>query len=69
LHRRKVLFKQRVTAGKIRDCHGDLRSGHIYLTDGIQIIDFIEFNERFRYRMPGSIISNNLKASSNLWMT
>ena len=49
LHRRKVLFEQRVNAGKIRDCHGDLRSGHIYLTDGIQIIDCIEFNERFRY--------------------
>jgi hypothetical protein len=49
LHRRKVLFKQRVNAGKIRDCHGDLRSGHIYFTDDIQIIDCIEFNERFRY--------------------
>ena len=49
LHRRKVLFKHRVVAGKIRDCHGDLRSGHIYFTDGIQIIDCIEFNERFRY--------------------
>jgi hypothetical protein len=44
-----VLFKQRVNAGKIRDCHGDLRSGHIYFTDDIQIIDCIEFNERFRY--------------------
>jgi aminoglycoside phosphotransferase family enzyme len=49
LHRRKELFKQRVNAGKIRDCHGDLRSGHIYFTDDIQIIDCIEFNERFRY--------------------
>ena len=49
LHRKKLLFKQRVNKGKIRDCHGDLRSGHIYLTDGIQIIDCIEFNERFRY--------------------
>ena len=49
LHRRKVLFEQRITAGKIRDCHGDLRSDHIYFTDGIQIIDCIEFNKRFRY--------------------
>jgi aminoglycoside phosphotransferase family enzyme/predicted kinase len=49
LNRRKVLFEQRVNRGKIRDCHGDLRSGHIYLTDGIQIIDCIEFNERYRY--------------------
>ncbi len=49
LHRRKVLFEHRVDAGKIRDCHGDLRSGHIYFADGIQIIDCIEFNERFSY--------------------
>lgn len=49
LHRRKILFEQRIEAGKIRDCHGDLRSGHIYWTDTIQIIDCIEFNERFRY--------------------
>ena len=34
---------------KIRDCHGDLRSGHIYFENGIQIVDCIEFNERFRY--------------------
>jgi len=49
LHRRKILFQHRVDAGKIRDCHGDLRSGHIYFTDGMQIIDCIEFNDRFRY--------------------
>jgi predicted kinase len=49
LHRRRALFNQRVQSGKIRDCHGDLRSGHIYFDDGIQIIDCIEFNQRFRY--------------------
>jgi len=50
LRRRKELFDQRIERGKIRDCHGDLRTGHIYFTDdGIQIIDCIEFNERFRY--------------------
>jgi aminoglycoside phosphotransferase family enzyme/predicted kinase len=50
LSRRKMLFQKRVESGKIRDCHGDLRSGHIYFAeDGIQIIDCIEFNERFRY--------------------
>ncbi len=47
--KRKALFDQRVKAGKIRDCHGDLRSGHIYWADTIQVIDCIEFNERFRY--------------------
>jgi aminoglycoside phosphotransferase family enzyme/predicted kinase len=50
LRRRKGLFHQRIEGGKIQDCHGDLRTGHIYFTDdGIQIIDCIEFNERFRY--------------------
>ncbi|MBT8364189.1 MAG: AAA family ATPase, partial [Deltaproteobacteria bacterium] len=49
LQRRQALFKRRVKHGKIRDCHGDLRTGHIYFTDGIKIIDCIEFNDRFRY--------------------
>jgi hypothetical protein len=49
LQRRRALFEQRVEGGKIRDCHGDLRSGHIYIDGGIQIIDCIEFNQRFRY--------------------
>ena len=49
LIRRKALFERRVERGKIRDCHGDLRTGHIYFCDGIQIIDCIEFNDRFRY--------------------
>jgi len=49
LRRRKELFERRMEEEKIRDCHGDLRSGHIYFEDGIQIVDCIEFNERFRY--------------------
>jgi aminoglycoside phosphotransferase family enzyme/predicted kinase len=49
LIRRKALFDRRVDQEKIRDCHGDLRLGHIYFCKGIQIIDCIEFNERFRY--------------------
>lgn len=49
LRRWKALFEHRVENGKIRDCHGDLRSGHVYFADEIQIIDCIEFNERFRY--------------------
>ena len=43
------MFQRRVEHGKIRDCHGDLRAGHIYFADGIKIIDCIEFNDRFRY--------------------
>jgi hypothetical protein len=45
----QALLTQRIALGRIRDGHGDLRSDHIYLIDGIQIIDCIEFNERFRY--------------------
>jgi uncharacterized protein len=51
LHRKKELFENRIKSKKIRDCHGDLRTGHIYFTDeGIQIIDCIEFNDRFRFQ-------------------
>ncbi|MDO9262354.1 MAG: AAA family ATPase [Desulfosalsimonadaceae bacterium] len=51
LHRRKPLFDDRVRDRKIRDCHGDLKTGHVYFADdGIQIIDCIEFNERFRFQ-------------------
>lgn len=50
LQRNRNLFRRRVEDGKIRDCHGDLRSGHVYFTaDGIAIIDCIEFNDRFRF--------------------
>jgi len=50
LRRKKELFENRIKGKKIRDCHGDLRTGHIYFTnEGIQIIDCIEFNERFRF--------------------
>ena len=58
LHRRKNLFDNRIESGKIRDCHGDLRTGHIYFADdGIQIIDCIEFNKRFRYHDIASDLS------------
>jgi len=49
LRRRRRLFERRIEGEKIRDCHGDLRSGHVYFHDGIQIVDCIEFNDRFRY--------------------
>lgn len=49
LVRRQGLFARRVETERIRDCHGDLRTGHVYFVDGIQIIDCIEFNNRFRY--------------------
>ena len=49
LKRKQHLFERRIKEGKIRDCHGDLRTDHIYYTKVIQIIDCIEFNQRFRY--------------------
>jgi len=43
------IFHRRIAAGRIRDCHGDLRLEHIFWGDEISIFDCIEFNERFRY--------------------
>lgn len=48
VNRRRV-FEKRIDQGRIRDGHGDLRCEHVYLHGGIQIIDCIEFNDRFRY--------------------
>lgn len=43
-------FAARVTSGRIRDGHGDLRLEHVYLLPGRAplVIDCIDFNERFR---------------------
>ena len=49
LSQRKDLFERRVVNGKIKDCHGDLKTEHIYVDTPIQIIDCIEFNDRFRF--------------------
>jgi aminoglycoside phosphotransferase family enzyme len=43
------LFKKRKVENRVRDCHGDIHSGNIFVTDKIYIFDAIEFNERFRY--------------------
>ncbi len=47
--RQKGLFEARMSAGRIRDCHGDLHMEHICLTEDLHIFDCIEFNDRFRY--------------------
>jgi aminoglycoside phosphotransferase family enzyme len=44
-----ALFESRIARKRIRDCHGDLHSGNIFVTDQICIFDAIEFNDRFRY--------------------
>jgi aminoglycoside phosphotransferase family enzyme/predicted kinase len=49
LESRRELFQRRIEAERIRDGHGDLRTDHVYFFGGIQIIDCIEFNDRFRY--------------------
>ena len=49
MERNAHLFERRVRNGRIRDCHGDMHSGNIFVTDRIYIFDAIEFNERFRY--------------------
>jgi aminoglycoside phosphotransferase family enzyme len=48
--KRNVPFlEKRVAEGRVRDCHGDIHSGNIFVTDRIYVFDAIEFNERFRY--------------------
>jgi aminoglycoside phosphotransferase family enzyme len=49
LEKNKALIENRTTNNRIRDCHGDLHSGNIFITDKICIFDAIEFNDRFRY--------------------
>ncbi len=44
-----TLFGKRMLENRIRDCHGDIHSGNIFVADKIYIFDAIEFNERFRY--------------------
>lgn len=39
----------RIAGGHIRDGHGDLRAEHVYMENGVEIIDCIEFTRRFRY--------------------
>ena len=43
------VFKGRSNTGMIRDCHGDLHAGNIFLTDEPIIFDCIEFKPAFRY--------------------
>ncbi|MFH1393917.1 MAG: phosphotransferase, partial [Candidatus Micrarchaeota archaeon] len=45
----RALFDKRQAEGRIKDCHGDLHSANIFLTDGIVIFDCIEFSRDFRY--------------------
>ncbi len=44
------VFRARQRGGRIRECHGDMRAEHICFVDGLQFIDCIEFDARFRNR-------------------
>ncbi|MDK9706744.1 MAG: hypothetical protein OEL83_06800 [Desulforhopalus sp.] len=48
---REELFNERIAAGRIRDCHGDLYSGNICLAapEKIHIFDCLEFNDSLRF--------------------
>jgi aminoglycoside phosphotransferase family enzyme len=49
MERNKKLLDSRRSNGRIRDCHGDIHSGNIFVTDRVYIFDAIEFSKRFRY--------------------
>jgi aminoglycoside phosphotransferase family enzyme len=40
---------QRIADGRVRECHGDLRLEHCYLTDPLSIIDPLEFAIEHRF--------------------
>jgi aminoglycoside phosphotransferase family enzyme len=48
LHERARTVARRARERRIIDGHGDLRPEHIWLTDGIKIIDCLEFNAQLR---------------------
>jgi aminoglycoside phosphotransferase family enzyme/predicted kinase len=43
----KQLFTKRIHDQKIKQCHGDLHSHNIFITDKVYIFDCLEFNPRF----------------------
>ena len=49
MQKNQALLEKRIADGRVRDCHGDIHSGNIFVTDRVYIFDAIEFNERFRY--------------------
>lgn len=58
LEQARALIEERSRRGIPCECHGDLKTDHVYLfpdaapPDDLIIIDCIEFNERFRYIDP-----------------
>ncbi|MFN7991359.1 MAG: hypothetical protein U0R44_04350 [Candidatus Micrarchaeia archaeon] len=48
MKRNDGLLRRRAGGGFVRDCHGDLHTANVFLTDPIRAIDCIEFNADFR---------------------
>jgi len=57
IKKNRHLFLERQQKGFIRDCHGDLHSGNIFLTEPPIIFDCIEFSRDFRYNDTASEIA------------
>jgi uncharacterized protein len=49
LNSKRNYFQERSSQGMIRDVHGDLHSGNIFLYEDPVIFDCIEFNDDFRH--------------------
>jgi aminoglycoside phosphotransferase family enzyme len=49
INRNLPIFKKRMEEGRVRNCHGDIHSGNIFIADKIYIFDAIEFNYRISY--------------------
>jgi len=48
IDKNEQLLRKRAEQGMVKDCHGDLHSGNIFLDGGVVITDCIEFNRDFR---------------------
>jgi aminoglycoside phosphotransferase family enzyme len=49
IKKNRAFFSKRISEKRIRECHGDIHSGNIFIADKIYVFDAIEFNDRFRY--------------------
>jgi uncharacterized protein len=49
LKARTGVFQERVQLGRVRECHGDLRLEHVFLTDPWSVIDPLDFSSDLRW--------------------
>ena len=48
ISKKRKLLEERMKKGFVRECHGDLHSGNVFIEDDIYPIDCIEFSKDFR---------------------